>query len=299
MPVIDMLLTLAGSVPAAAYWLALTLCIIGAALALLLPVARLAYRAAALCAALAGVAALVAGIGALSGFGAPTADIPSALPFGPLLIRLDTLGAFFLLLLGLVGTPIAIFSIGALTAPASERAGSAADATDAAHAEYGSPRGYGFLLCLLLLSLFLIVSAGDAILFIIAWEAMAFLSYLLAIYHDMDRQAARASFVMLAVSEGGTALVIAAFLFLYRASGSFAFADMRLAGPQQSLALRSAIFALTLVGFGAKAGIMPFQFWQTRAYPATNGAFAAVLSAMVMKMAFYGLFRFDLGLLGG
>ncbi len=287
----DTFLTLAGSWPAALYWLALALCALGVALALLLPGERLAYRAAALCAALAGVAALGSGIGALSGCGAPSADIPSALPCGPLLIRLDTLGAYFLLLLGLLATPIAIFSMGALASRASQR--------DDVQAEHGSLRAYGLLLCLLLLSLFLIVSAGDAILFIIAWEAMAFLSYLFAIYHVTDRQAARASFVMLAVSEGGTALVIAAFLFLYRAAGSFAFADMRVAALNQPLALRSVIFALTLVGFGAKAGILPFQFWQTRAYPATTGAFAALLSAMVMKMAFYGLFRVDRGLLGG
>jgi hydrogenase-4 component B len=165
------------------------------------------------------------------------------------------LGAWFLLVIGIISPPALLYSsgyfVGAPRSTSEEDA--AADAQDGPR----DLRPYAVLLSLMLGALVLIVSAADAILFLIAWEAMAFLSYLVAIYHYQDRKATRAQYFMLAVSEGGSALVIAAFLFLYQAAGTFAFSEMRLAGPELALPLRSTLFLLVLVGFGAKAGILP------------------------------------------
>ncbi len=281
------------SSPAAvAYWLALAFCGLGVALGVILPWARLAYRAAAICAAAAGIAAVIAGVGTLSGFAAPVADIPSALPFGFLLIRLDPLGAFFLLVIGIVVTPVAIFSIGYFTDT---------HATPAHRGHEGATPAlgpYGALLCLLIASLMLIVSAGDAVLFLIAWESMAFLSYLVGAYHYTDRMVASAMFRMLAVSEAGTTGVIAAFLALYGAAGSFAFADLHAAGPTLPIVVRSVIFLVVLVGFGAKLGILPFQFWLVDAHPQAPGPISGLLSAIIIELALYGILRFDLDLLG-
>lgn len=279
------------SLPGTAFWAMLVVFGAGALLALGCPSQRAAFTAAASACALAGVLAIVCAIGVLAGYPGPHAAWPSALPFGALLIRVDPLSAVFLLVLGLLTVPIAWASIGYFTAH------SGADAEQDVKRPLNL-RVYGVLFCLLLSSLALIVSAGDAVLFIIAWESMAFLSYLVAAYHYQDRDATQASYLMLAVSEGATALVIAAFLLLYAASGSFDFATMRLAGPHLGLGLRSAIFFLVLIGFGAKAGIVPFQFWQTRTYPAAPGPIPALLSAIIMKLAIYGLFRFELDLLG-
>ncbi len=289
------------ALPADAFWLTLFLYAVGLLLSYALPGRRAGYVAAASLAALAGIAALVCGVGVLAGAPAPQASWPSALPFGSLLISLDPLGARFLIVIGLLTTPIAIFSIGYFTADMQTAQGDDSGEDDGARQGKRGKRdlrAYGALLSLLLFSLVLIVSAGDAILFLMAWEAMAFLTYLIAIYHYQDQRAAKASYLMVAVSEGGTACVIAAFLLLYQAAGTFSFAGMRLVGPHLAEPLRSVIFLLVLVGFGAKAGIMPFQFWQIQTYPAAPGPIAALLSAVVMKLAFYGLIRFDLDLVG-
>lgn len=278
------------SVPMLAYWSTLGITGAGVVLACILPGRRLGYVVAALCAALAGVAAVVSGVGVLAGQPGPQAQVPSALPFGPLLIRLDPLSAFFLLVIGVVITPVAIFSIGYF--------GPDADARSAHGAGGRALRPYGALLCLLLASLVLIVSAGDAVLFLIAWEAMAFLSYIVGAYHYTDRRASRAMFRMLAVSEGGTAGVIAAFLILYGAAGTFAFTDLRAAGLALPMVIRSVIFLLALVGFGAKLGVLPFQFWLVQAHPQAPGPISSLLSAVIIELALYGMFRFDLDLLG-
>ncbi len=288
------------NIPQLAFWVMLALYLAGALSAYVLPGLRVGYRVAAVLTALAGIAGVVCGIGVLAGASAPQADLPSALPFGPLLIRLDPLGAFFLLVIGLVSTPVALYSIGYFSG-ISHGASSEGETEPATHAKptQRDLRPYAVLLNLLLLSLVLIVSAADAILFLIAWEGMAFLSYLAALYHYQDRKVTRAMYMMLAVSEGGTALIIAAFLFLYQASGTFAFAGMRLAAPELGLPLKSVLFFLVLLGFGAKASLLPFQAWLTEAHPAAPGPMSALLSALIIKMAIYGLFRFQLDLLGG
>lgn len=290
------------AIPALALWMMLSLYGLGAVLAYALRGHRTGYTASALCAAVAGIAGMVCGVGVLAGAPSPTASWPSALPFGPLLLRVDALSALFLIVIGLLSTPIAFYSIGYF----SDDTRGATPAPTPGELETipstSQPRRdlrpYAVLFSLMLFAIVCIVCAADAILFLISWEAMAFLSYLAATYHFQDRRAARASYLMVAVSEGATACVIAAFLFLYQAAGTFTFAGMRLAGPQLPLALRSAIFLLVLIGFGAKAGMLPFQFWQLETYPAAPSPITAVLSGIIMKLAIYGLFRFDLDLLG-
>jgi hydrogenase-4 component B len=288
------------NIPLLGFWLMLALYLAGALLAYALPGLRLGYRVAAALAALAGIAGVVCGVGVLAGAPAPQAEIPSALPFGPLVIHLDPLGAFFLVVIGLVSTPVALYSIGYFLGKPRGITGEGGTAAGGeAKSGQRDLRPYAVLLALTLLSLVLVVSAADAILFLMAWEGMAFLSYFAALYHYQDRKVTRSLYVMLAVSEGGTALIIAAFLFLYQASHTFTFAGMRLAGPEMGLPLRSALFFLVLLGFGAKAGLLPFQVSLTEAYPAAPGPMSAVLSALISKMAFYGFFRFLLDLLGG
>jgi len=276
--------------PALAYWAALALLIVGALLAIVVRGRRLGFTISSLCATAAGALAIISAIGVLAGSPGPEASWSSALPFGPLLVHLDPLGAFFLLVIGVVTVPVAFSGIGYF--------GTDADARTAHNGEARELWPFGALLCLLLASLVLIVSAADAVLFVVAWEGMAVLSYLVGAYHYTERKAARAMFRMLAVSEGGTAGVIASFLVLYGAADTFAFAGMRAAAPTIPIAIRSILFLLVLIGFGAKLGIMPFQFWLVQAHPQAPGPTSSLLSAVIIELALYGMFRFDLDLLG-
>jgi formate hydrogenlyase subunit 3/multisubunit Na+/H+ antiporter MnhD subunit len=58
----------------------------------------------------------------------------------------------------------------------------------------------------------------------------------------------------------------------------------------------SIAFGLALLGFGAKAGILPLHVWLPEAHPAAPSPVSALLSAVMLKMAVYGLLRvaFDL-----
>jgi hydrogenase-4 component B len=270
-------------VPTFAFWIMLALYVLGVALALLMRRERAITIAAALFAAAGGLAALIAGVGVLAGAPAPATVFDTNLPFGALSLRLDMLSAFFLAVIGLVSLPVAIYSIGYLKHSTGIR----------------RLRAFGVLINLLLLSLVLIVSASDAIVFLMAWEAMAFLSYLMVNFEYEDRSVIRASFLMLAVSELGTVSIFIAFLLLYRVTGSFGYDALRAAAATLGAPLRSIVFLLAFVGFGAKAGILPLQLWLPEAHPAAPSHVSALLSAVIIKLGIYGMLRFLLGFMVG
>src|SRR6266478_113288 len=57
--------------------------------------------------------------------------------------------------------------------------------------------------------------------------------------------------------------------------------------------------ALSLVGFGSKAGLIPLHVWLPRAHPAAPSHVSALMSGVMIKLGIYGLLRVSLDLLGG
>lgn len=274
------------NVPAFAFWLMCGFYALGVLLSLLLPRLRMVIVAASCCAGLGSIAALVAGAGVLSGGTMPTASLDTHLPFGALTLHLDLLSAFFLALIGLIALPIALYALGDLGASLEQKMGRRL-------------RAFAALFNLTLLSLVGIVAASDMIVFLMAWESMAFLSYLLINFEYEEREVTRASYQMLAVSEIGTVGILIAFLLLYPAAGSFGYAALRTAAPTLPGAVRNAIFLLALFGFGAKIGVLPLQLWMPDAYRAAPGFVSVLLSAVLINLGIYGILRFLLDFLGG
>ena len=48
---------------------------------------------------------------------------------------------------------------------------------------------------------------------------------------------------------------------------------------------------LALVGFGTKAGFVPFHVWLPEAHPAAPSHVSALMSGVMIKMGLYGLLR--------
>jgi hydrogenase-4 component B len=259
-------------------------CVIGAVLAIVLPARpRMTTLVMSASAGLASLLALITGLILLLGkAAAPVIALPSALPFGPLLIQPDGLSAWFLVVIGFVGVAVAFYSPGYLQA----------------HAEPNRLRFFAALFNAMLLTLFLIVIAGDGVLFLIAWETMAWVSYLLVNYEYEDASTVHASYQMLVVSEIGTVGLIAAFLLLGAPSGRLDFASLRQGASALSPALRNAVFVAALFGFGAKAALLPLQLWLPDAHTAALSNISALLSAVITKLGLYGIARFAFDLLG-
>jgi formate hydrogenlyase subunit 3/multisubunit Na+/H+ antiporter MnhD subunit len=57
-------------------------------------------------------------------------------------------------------------------------------------------------------------------------------------------------------------------------------------------------FVLALVGFGAKAGLVPLHVWLPEAHPAAPSPVSALMSGVMLKTAVYGVLRVTFDLLG-
>jgi hydrogenase-4 component B len=267
-----------------AFWLGLLFYLIGVLIGVAAGIAfPRSHVGSSISAGIASVLVTISGLGVL--FGAPTSigRLETGLPFGPLTFGLDPFAAFFLVVIGVVSLAAAIYTVGYLQS-----------------LDKGLRSGLPLALFnLLLLSLVLIVAATDAITLLLAWEAMAFLSYLAVNFEYENPDVIQAGYRMLAVSELGTIGIVAALLFLGQAGGGFSFAALREGGSQLTPYLRDLVFLLALFGFGAKAGLLPLQLWLPGANAAAPGHIATVLSAAVEGLGLYGIMRVLVDFLGG
>jgi len=213
-----------------------------------------------------------------------TLAIPQLLPSaGGLMLRLDTLGAFFLALIGLGAVPAAIYGAGY---SAAYEDGSA------------SLRQLGTAFNIFLLTMSLVTLADNILTFLLMWEGMSLSSYFLVITEVNQEETIRAGVWYAAMTHAGLALLLAAFILMMNA-GSGTFGDLRAAAASLPSTTRNVIFLLAVLGFGSKAGIMPLHVWLPRAHPAAPSHVSALMSGVMIKMGVYGILRIALDLLGG
>jgi len=202
--------------------------------------------------------------------------VPWGQPIGQLHVRMDSLSAFFLLCLFLVGGLATIYSLGALQ----------------------SWRGKRSLAPVLAFSnLLLAATAGvaiayDGVLFLFTWELMSLATFLLiTVEHDRE-ESRRAGITYLIASHASLVLLFLLFGLLANEAGSFDFARITAAAPGATLPAFA--FLLAAGGFGTKAGLWPVHVWVPDAYSAAP---SHVVSVMSVKIGIFGLLRM-IGLLG-
>jgi formate hydrogenlyase subunit 3/multisubunit Na+/H+ antiporter MnhD subunit len=141
---------------------------------------------------------------------------------------------------------------------------------------------------LLLATMGLLLAARQALLFLAAWEAMSLASFFLVAFEHQDRSVRDAARTYLVASHLGTAFLFALFLLLGQGAGSLRFEAFAQAAASASPTL---LFALALVGFGTKAGLVPLHVWLPEAHPAAPSHVSALMSAVLVKMGLYGILR--------
>ena len=139
------------------------------------------------------------------------------------------------------------------------------------------------------ISLILVVTAKNAVLFLIAWELMTISSYFLITFYDEEKTVRKAGYLFLIATHAGTFCLWIMFLLMQQQVGSMNFDEMQLASFP--LPLAGLIFILGLIGFGVKTGFIPFHIWLPHAHPAAPSHVSAVLSAVMIKLGIYGLMR--------
>ncbi|OBH95507.1 hypothetical protein A5678_00030 [Mycobacterium sp. E2733] len=197
------------------------------------------------------------------------------LPLAGVQLELDQLGGFFMALTGAVALVVGLYTIGYARR---ERLGPVTLA----------------VLPAFVAAMLLVPAAASVTTFLLVWELMAVASLVLVLT-DHTRPTVRAAGLVYAVmTQLGFVAILVGLLVLSAAGGADRFADLHRI-PQGAC---TAVFLLTLAGFGSKAGLAPLHAWLPRAHPEAPSPVSALMSAAMVNLGVYGICRVDLQLLG-
>lgn len=192
--------------------------------------------------------------------------------FAPVL-GIDPLSGFFVALLALAAAPTIVYSAAYLQGIAG----------------VVSRRAIVSLMGAFLLALTGVLLARSATVFLACWELMTMIpaATILVLRRDAATRAAVYAYVAI-THVAGVGVWIAVLL----AAHLGALGDPRGLLDAGSGA-RTLIAASALVGFGAKAGLIPLHSWLPRAHPAAPAPMSALMSGVMVKVAIYGLIRIE------
>jgi hydrogenase-4 component B len=233
-------------------------------------------------AALGGVIACTAALASGAAASQSFALFPSLIPYVEFTVRLDPLGAFFGMIVSLLGLAVSLYSLGY------------------AKSYYGrkSVGVLGAFFNLMLLATTLVFLASNALFFLIAWEIMALTAYCLVSFEHEKEETRSAGVLFFIMSHLGTGCLVLGFLLLFQASGGYGFEGFHALGQSLSPGRRDAVFLLFLAGFGVKAGVVPLHIWLPAAHPVAPSNVSAFMSGVLIKTGIYGMTRVFFDFLG-
>jgi hydrogenase-4 component B len=153
-----------------------------------------------------------------------------------------------------------------------------------------------FFTTLFMGAMVLVVTVTNAFFFIIFWELMTLASYFLVVWEFDKKEPTRTGFIYFLVAHIGAAFIMIAFFLFFGKTGTFDFDSIRAAAF--SPIVKDIAFVLLFLGFGAKAGMVPFHFWTPDTYAAAPSHVSALMSSAMKKTAIYGILRLGVDLLG-
>ncbi len=203
------------------------------------------------------------------------------LPLTGVELVLTPLGAFFVLLVAMVAVPATLHGIGYAPHGLDSRMAACAFPT--------------FVTVLLL-----VPAAGSVATFMVLWELMALTSLSLVLVDHGRRPATRSAGTWYAViTHVGAATILVTFLILATHADGQSFGALRVAARHLNPTVRALVFLLALVGFGSKAGVVPFHVWLPKAHPEAPSPVSALMSGAMVALGVYGIVLVGDVLLGG
>ncbi len=147
-----------------------------------------------------------------------------------------------------------------------------------------------FFFNVLVAAMAMVVVARNAILFLIVWEIMSLASFFLVTFEDQHKEVQQAGWTYLIATHIGTAFLLVMFAMFANYCGSTDF-DKFAAAKTIVPTTASILFVLSVIGFGTKAGLVPFHIWLPEAHPAAPSHVSALMSGVMIKTGIYGIIR--------
>ncbi len=192
---------------------------------------------------------------------------------GNIPLRIDSLSAWFILIINLTCINGALYGIGYMKKYSGQRANISL---------------HWILFLLFQSSMLWVCIIQNALAFLIVWELMSISSFLLVIFEHQNKSTLQAGINYLVQMHIGVLFIAAAFIWVYFSEGSFEFSAI-----EKFFASNSNVwlFFLFFIGFGIKAGFIPLHSWLPQAHPAAPSHVSGIMSGVIVKLGIYGIFR--------
>ncbi|MGU3525080.1 hydrogenase 4 subunit B [Enterobacteriaceae bacterium C23F] len=257
----------------------LALYVAGGVISLLLPKNEtLAIRVAGIGAMLGGLLGLCSAVPVLFSGEVQTWVAAGPFDFAAFSVRMDSLAAFMVMVISLLVTLCALYSLSYMQEYLGKGAAS-----------------MGFFMNLFIASMVGLVVMDNGFWFIILFEMMSLASWFLVIA-DQSEESIKAGLLYFFIAHAGSVLIMVAFFLMWRESGSLEFESFR--QLHLSPLMASIVFVLAFLGFGAKAGMLPLHSWLPRAHPAAPSHASALMSGVMVKIGIFGIIKVGVDLLG-
>ena len=134
-----------------------------------------------------------------------------------------------------------------------------------------------------------VMLSADLMTSFVFFEILSFTSFTWVI-HEETAGAVRAGYTYLFIAVIGGLVLFMGLVLLRYAAGTLSFAELKAGvqgSPHPEMVLAAGI--CILVGFGAKAGMVPVHVWLPKAHPVAPSPASALLSGILTKVGIYGI----------
>lgn len=188
-----------------------------------------------------------------------------------LLFDVDWLSAFFILVISIVSVCVGIYSFAYIE-----------------HIKNIAKRNVlVFLMAIFIASMAMVVASRHLVGFLIFWETMSISSFLLVMLDYENEETKKAGVFYFVMTQLSTVLLLFAFISIYSQTGIMELSGLASLTPTMAMYL----FVFLTMGFGIKAGVIPFHKWLPYAHPAAPSPISALMSGVMIKVAIYGMLR--------
>lgn len=196
-------------------------------------------------------------------------------PFGLVNVVIDPLSAFFILVISCMSFLATIYANGYMKHYLNKNM---------------NVSSHCLFLVLLIASMLSVVTVQNALMFLIVWEIMSLSSAFLVIFEDNKKEVLSAGIKYLIYMHISVLFIILAFVLMTINAGSMEFSTFKevLSNNQ---ALSTLVFLFSFIGFGIKAGFVPFHNWLPDAHPAAPSHVSGIMSGVMIKTGIYGILR--------
>jgi hydrogenase-4 component B len=185
---------------------------------------------------------------------------------------IDRLSAFFIFLISVVSASVVIYSLNYVESASS-----------------GVRRNlFVPLTTLFIVAMLLFVASDNAFSQLVFWELMSLVSFFLVMFNYEKAETAKSGLFYFVMTQMSTVFLLLAFSMIYIITGSFSLQPLSSISPL----LNSSLFLALFIGFGIKAGIIPFHKWLPYAHSSSPSNISALMSGVMIKVAIYGLLRY-------